>query len=92
MRAESSCHCSVVGSTPVGLCAQACSKIVERSGIFYNKTKTTQTKYQFASSKHMLIVFKNSMLNAFAYGNVVQRSLEIQATGLGIVIFVLFHI
>ena len=27
-------HCSGVGSTPVGLCAHACSKITERSGAF----------------------------------------------------------
>lgn len=95
MSAESSCHCSGVGSTPVGLCAQAWRRIVDRSGIFYNKQKKHDENkilncVTAANAKtHMLIVFN---LNSCAYGNVVQSSLKVQSTSGWIVVFVLFHV
>ena len=37
MTFDISAHCSGFGSTPVGLCAHACKRIIERSGIFQSK-------------------------------------------------------
>ncbi len=82
------CHCSSVGSTPVGLCAHMCSKMQERSGAFYRIEKVD-------THTHNTTWVDNDNLNTTLlnkYPQIFQHAFNIQSPSCLIPVTVRFHI
>lgn len=98
---EISFHCSGLGSTPVGLWAQACNKITLFSGIACHlKKRGVCRNEKLAVGGHWdrLSLKLNgwecllSSALLVSYRNVIKSSLEVKATGGGVIISVCFEL
>lgn len=101
---EISFHCSGLGSTPVGLWAQACNKITLFSGIACHLKKKRKRgvcsnekldvggHWERLSLKHNGWECLLSSAILVSYRDVLKSSLEVKATGGGVVISVSFEL